>query len=95
MEYFYFGMRLSTHGVGTGESQHELAVVLVGAVADHLVLGRGVDVAQAFLYHVVTVPGLLPLHRWPSPGVEYEQKIAAMLTVEGNPENEVLSLIHI
>ena len=49
MVYVYFGMRLSAHGVCVREAEHELAVVLVGAVADHLVLGRGVDVAQAFL----------------------------------------------
>jgi len=42
------GCRLA-HGVCVRKAKHELAVVLVGAVADHLVLGRGVDVAQAFL----------------------------------------------
>ncbi len=47
--YVYFGMRLSAHGVGAGESQHELDVVLVGAVADHIALGGTVDVPQAFL----------------------------------------------
>ena len=47
--YVYFGMRLSAHGVGAGESQHELAVVLVGAVADHIVLSAAVDIAQASL----------------------------------------------
>ena len=47
--YVYFDMRLSAHGVGAGGSQHELAVVLVGAVADHIVLGGTVDISQAFL----------------------------------------------
>ena len=37
------------HGVGVWESQHELPVVLVGAVADHVVLGSAVDITQAFL----------------------------------------------
>ena len=43
------------HGVGVGEPQHELAVVLVGAVANHVVLGGAVDVPQAFLQDVGAV----------------------------------------
>ena len=41
-----------SHGVGVWEAQHELAVVLVSTVADHVVLGSTVDVAQALLQDV-------------------------------------------
>ena len=42
---------VSAHGVDTWHAQHELAVVLIGRVADHKVLGRRVEVAQAPLQH--------------------------------------------
>ena len=41
-----------THWVGVGESKHELAVVFVGPVADHIVLGCTMDVSEALLQRV-------------------------------------------
>ena len=40
------------HDPRVGQAEQELAVVLVGGVADHLVLGGRVDVAQALLQDV-------------------------------------------
>jgi hypothetical protein len=37
------------HRSGAGKSQQELAMIFVGGVADHLVLGCGVDVSEALL----------------------------------------------
>ena len=39
-------------GLGGGEAEEELTVVLVGGVADHLVLGPSVNVAEAALQDV-------------------------------------------
>lgn len=39
------------HGPGLGQAEDELAVVLVSGVADHLVLGARVEVAQAPLQY--------------------------------------------
>ena len=44
-----------SHGIDFGHTQHELPMDFVGRVADHQVLGCGLEVTQALLQHAGVV----------------------------------------